>query len=350
MNRSSRAFTLIELLVVIAIIGVLVALLLPAVSRCREAARGMQCKSNVGQIVLALHNYESAQEYFPCGSINDTGPIQNLPKGYHHNWISSTLPYLGDSTTFDHVDFLKGAYDKAQNGPRNIDAPYLTCPTNPTGRTFQAITYSHYVGIHNHCELPIDVSNTGMFRLNKPVALRDVEDGLGFTLFVAEVGAVLESNNLGWMSGTRATLRNTGAIPGAGPVLALPNVYNDPEWVATLESGDDFIDPPSFNPDGVPASSEIDQSKANSVRGQEQDFSDFDFETTKNLGATAAVFGVVPNDPSLYVGGVGSYHSTYVNCGMADGSIRTINDSIDRVVWRQMGHRADGQLRAVESW
>src|SRR5213083_896811 len=105
-NPRHRGFTLIELLVVIAIIAVLIALLLPAVQQAREAARRTQCKNNLMQLGLALHNYEMAYELLPPGSINPTGPIRNESKGYHMGWMVQILPYIDQGNVFDHFDTL----------------------------------------------------------------------------------------------------------------------------------------------------------------------------------------------------------------------------------------------------
>lgn len=348
--RSFRGFTLVELLVVIAIIGVLIALLLPAVQQAREAARRMGCMNHLAQLVLALHNYESANQYFPAGSINDTSPIKNVPKGYHHNWISATLPYLGDTTTYDHIDFSKSVYDKVQNGPRALTLEMLECPSSPINRVNNRVGASHYVGIHNHCELPISETNTGAFILNKPLAAADFRDGAAFTLFLAEAD-ISPTSNLGWLSGTRATLRNTGASPKSGPAIALPNVYTDPEWLNTLEMqpGDAFD-----NMNLLPVDQRAEErekpepgEKAEDPKAlTEADFMDFEGKNVPLLQAN--VFGVVPNDPTLYVGGIGSYHPGGVNTAMGDGSVRFISETIGPIPYHQMGHRSDGQLRVSE--
>ena len=95
-----RGFTLIELLVVIAIIAILIALLLPAVQQAREAARRTQCRNNLKQIGLALHNYESTFSTLPVGSFNATGGAGN--NGSTHPMI---LPYFDQANAYNLFNF-----------------------------------------------------------------------------------------------------------------------------------------------------------------------------------------------------------------------------------------------------
>ena len=106
---------------VIAIIGILVALLLPAVQAAREAARRMSCTNNLCQLILAVQNYEMTFRVLPPGTVNDTGPIQNQPTGYHHNWITQILPYVEEQVIYNHVDFKVGVYDDANLPARRGD-------------------------------------------------------------------------------------------------------------------------------------------------------------------------------------------------------------------------------------
>ena len=126
-----RGFTLVELLVVIAIIGMLVALLLPAVQAAREAARRTQCSNNLSQLIIAVHNYEQAHGVYPPGTINPTGPIQNAQLGYHHNWITQLLPYFEQVNTYNHVDFSVGVYHKNNAPVRGLVLNTLLCPSSP---------------------------------------------------------------------------------------------------------------------------------------------------------------------------------------------------------------------------
>ena len=128
--RYRRGFTLVELLVVIAIIGVLVALLLPAVQAAREAARRMSCTNNLCQLILAVQNYEMSFRVYPPGTINDTGPIQNLPQGYHHNWVSQLLPFFEEQNIYNHIDFQVGVYDDKNLPVRQAPVMILACPSS----------------------------------------------------------------------------------------------------------------------------------------------------------------------------------------------------------------------------
>jgi prepilin-type N-terminal cleavage/methylation domain-containing protein/prepilin-type processing-associated H-X9-DG protein len=105
-----RGFTLVELLVVIAIIGVLVALLLPAVQAAREAARRSSCQNNMHQIGLALHNYHAANGVFPYGSKDDDCEA-NLPRGWH-TWRTLILPYMELPALYDALDEIEKAHPR----------------------------------------------------------------------------------------------------------------------------------------------------------------------------------------------------------------------------------------------
>jgi prepilin-type N-terminal cleavage/methylation domain-containing protein/prepilin-type processing-associated H-X9-DG protein len=116
MSRShlkGRAFTLVELLVVIAIIGILIALLLPAVQAAREAARRTQCVNNIKQIVLALHNYHDVYKKFP---LNYGGNGQIFPGTTGHSWLTGILPFIEQQPLWDQIDFsLPAGDDTAPN-------------------------------------------------------------------------------------------------------------------------------------------------------------------------------------------------------------------------------------------
>jgi prepilin-type N-terminal cleavage/methylation domain-containing protein/prepilin-type processing-associated H-X9-DG protein len=141
-NRPS-AFTLVELLVVIAIIGILIALLLPAVQAARESARRSQCTNHLRNLALATIQFENAQKRFPPAAQVRDGKVSNnvVPPLANHNGISLVLPYFEAGTTFDAIDF-----EVDWDHPRNVDltkqnvSGILLCPTAPTGRESRHVT------------------------------------------------------------------------------------------------------------------------------------------------------------------------------------------------------------------
>jgi len=230
-----RGYTYVEMLTVIAVIGVLVALLLPAVQAAREAARRISCTHNLSQIILAVQQYESAHQVYPPGTVAAQGPIFNLPQGYHHNWVSQVLPFLEQEPLARHVDYTVSVYDPANRPPRRVEMEFLRCPSSPAeGRGF-----SDYAGVHNDREAPIDVDNNGVLFLNSRIRYDDVVDGLSNTFFLGEKATIM--GDLGWMSGTRSTLRNLGTLNGVGNRLPWttgfpPGVVADGSTAPTLSN------------------------------------------------------------------------------------------------------------------
>ena len=143
MQRSSsdRGFTLVELLVVIAIIGVLVALLLPAVQAAREAARRMSCQNNLKQLGLAVHNYESTHKVLPPGG----QPAPGTSNNYGVSWLALIMPYSEQGAIYDRFDFegrtatqtgvvyFNGSFGNAHNGNlvKGHFIKIMFCPSSP---------------------------------------------------------------------------------------------------------------------------------------------------------------------------------------------------------------------------
>ena len=148
MSRRRPGFTLIELLVVIAIIAVLVALLLPAVQQAREAARRTQCKNNLKQIGLAIHNYESSNLVFPPSSTSAfTRGVWNWPGAgpndrtiHLHSFASLILPYLEGTNIYNGIDYNVSSLAPANRAMASQILPFYRCPSY-TGREFSNDPY-----------------------------------------------------------------------------------------------------------------------------------------------------------------------------------------------------------------
>jgi prepilin-type N-terminal cleavage/methylation domain-containing protein/prepilin-type processing-associated H-X9-DG protein len=292
-TRNRRGFTLIELLVVIAIISVLIALLLPAVQAAREAARRVQCLNNLMQLSLALQNYESSHEQLPAGVVNATGPIQNLPSGYHASWMLQILPFMEQKGVARHFDSSVGVYAIENSTARGVIINSFLCPSDAgsSRRANDTVALNSYAACHHHVEAPIDANNKGVFFLNSHIRPDDVSDGTSNTIYLGE--KPIDQNDLGWASGTRATLRNTGT---------------------------------PINKTGVGATGIFDQ----------------DDTLPEGVGTDESAGGAA--SPRLLVGGFGSNHPGGANFAFGDGSVRFLKNSIDPKVYGYLGNRSDGEM------
>jgi prepilin-type N-terminal cleavage/methylation domain-containing protein/prepilin-type processing-associated H-X9-DG protein len=285
-----QAFTMIELLVVVGIIGVLIGLLLPAVQSTREAARSAQCGNNLLQLGIALGNYATTHRTFPPGSVDAKGPILNLPKGYHYGWAVQILPFDGLDTLSHRFDLTRSVYDPVNQTARGAIVSRFLCPSE------NQLCPMSYAGCHHDVEAPIDVNNHGVLYLNSRVRYDDIGDGPAYTILLGEI--TQNEGTLGWASGTRATLRNTGTGINGHSMAAPPGSATRPGAGAAHPAELTTI-------------------------------------------AEMAEQGFVPVD---FVGGFSSHHRMGANFLFCDGSVRRVKEAIDVRIYRLLGHRFDGEL------
>ncbi len=307
MQRPHRGFTLVELLVVSAIMTILVALLLPAVQQAREAARRTTCKNNLRQLGIALQSYYDQFEMFPAGTVNTDGPIHNEPAGYHHNWVIALLPHLDQRPLDGLIDRSVGVYDLRNREARRTRIPLLLCPSDPardrasvTGERLEPLL-TNYAGCHHPVEVPIDADNRGVLFLNSFIRMSQIEDGTSHTLAIGEFKRAMD--DLGWASGTRATLRNCGT-----------RLNGTPGGMA-------------YYADGPPVGRNA-----------------FGDEATRRRSFAAARQRLQLEEQNLLVGGFGSHHIGGAHVLMADSSARFLSENMNPMTYKLIGDRADRQL------
>ena len=187
MFKSRRGFTLIELLVVIAIIAILTALLLPAVQQAREAARRTQCKNNLKQIGLALHNYHDMAGCFPF-AIGGTGN--------KYSALSQLLPHLDQAPLYANINFSLQYTDAANTAARLVELTVLRCPSdfpNPQPTAGGATNYVPNKGSSVGWQDP--AANGVMFWFSK-TRMRDILDGSSQTAAFSERNLTDGSNGI----------------------------------------------------------------------------------------------------------------------------------------------------------
>ena len=259
--RFRTGFTLVELLVVIAIIGILVALLLPAIQAAREAARRTQCNNNLKQIGLALHSYHDTYKKFPPGTID------------RHGWLSTAflLPYVEQSGLYDQLEI-----DKPMNLTnattlalvRNVVSGYL-CPssqeTDPTpntravynnGATYR-IGVSNYLAVTGTLDIRCNSQADGLFWDNSGIDMAKIVDGTSNTFAYTERATNPRYTNGNWIGGAWAG--STIQVYAASPTWYCGNLgYEAVRWymVATryswsvINSPDWGYGPSSCHPGG----------------------------------------------------------------------------------------------------
>lgn len=349
--RPRRGFTLVELLVVIAIIGILVALLLPAVQAAREAARRTQCTNGLKQLVLATHNYESSRRVLPPGYVSQPVSLDNETgdNGPGWGWGMALLEYLEESSVSGALD-----PDLPLWAPPNLPAIDTTinaflCPSvsgprdpfvvsdeggNPVDLGTGPITVgrSHYVASHGQescwgdCGSPtagggvrdvfVDIYATGAaakgtarvgadgdlrdvsdgpFYRNSRTRFAEITDGLSKTIFFGEHSSLLSEKT--WV----------GVVPTAGTRPEFESGDNGPDSAATLvlvhagPSGGEQYD------NGLPIIHPI-------------------------------------NFPTYHVGQMFAEHPGGGNVALGDASVRFVTDDVNLILWAEYSSLGEGEV------
>jgi len=328
---SRRGFTAIELLVVIAIIAILVALLLPAVQQAREAARRTQCKNNLKQLALAMHNYLDANIRLPPSACID---LSVTSTGNNGSWgiQGRLLPYLEQGNLYGNVDLTIGwDFQPVISG---MKVPSYSCPSDPgsdqarpfsDGRpTLNPTTYGFNFGTWTVFDPATGRGGDGSFHPNSRHTLAAFTDGTSNTLMVAEVKA--------WT----AYRRNAGP-----PSTAVPQTVADAE--AAVASGMQFKGTGHTEwPDGrvhhqgitttMPPNAKVSCSDGTTTY-EECDYNSW--QEGKNGIAGSPSYAIITSR---------SYHEGIVQAALMDGSARTISENIDLGIWRGLGTRSGGEV------
>ena len=319
-SRPRRAFTLIELLVVIAIIAILIALLLPAVQQAREAARRTQCRNNLKQLGLALHNYHDVHTVFPPGGVRSRGVA----------WTILILPYIDQVGAYNEMVFegtntyLPGYVNYSWQSsttppPRSRDALYvlrvagLNCPSSnmPTDRAQGTgrIQLINYVGIEGHyvnpatgaTASPVYSTGYGYTAINgvlypiSSVQMRDLTDGSSNTMMIGEQSGWRRDPVTGALADRRSCSHDGGAWLGVtGGSMTVPGWHLN---TATLRY------------------------RIN--------------ETTQATGSGGFFSGYSTNNPLT------AAHDGGVHILLCDGSVHFLSENVDNVVVQQLAVRND---------
>ncbi|MBD3675944.1 MAG: DUF1559 domain-containing protein [Planctomycetaceae bacterium] len=309
-----RGFTLIELLVVIAIIAVLVALLLPAVQQAREAARRSQCKNNLKQIGLAVHNYHDTHGVFPPGYLSRNVGVSDpaaADSGPGFAWGTMILPFLDQSPIYSQLDFNRDCTLPSNLALGQETLTVFQCPSDPgqnmftvnNGNTNIDLPKANYVGIYGYGSVSMAPGNpnpAGLFYRNSSVRMADILDGTSNVLMVGE----------------RASEHDF--------VTNLPAVNAYSTWYAAV--------PGAMRPAGMMMASMMEAHPSLVLGHVGQD---------AMMGMMAMHHS--PNTTNHIVN-FSSRHTGGMQFLLSDGSVHFLSENIDYNTFRFLGQRADGNV------
>jgi prepilin-type N-terminal cleavage/methylation domain-containing protein len=317
--RFRRGFTLIELLVVIAIIAVLIALLLPAVQQAREAARRSQCKNNLKQLGLALHNYHDVFNVFPSrkGGSNWDGANNNSGNRERRSGLVPLLPYLDQAPLYNQI--ATGDAAVAGGGPCgwcdwnvwNVVVPSLLCPSDPGSTELRKVTNYVFCGGDTISSYRDGQNLRGMFSFRRTLGVRDALDGTSNTIFMSETirARTGRYDALGALTNVR---KHEGVAEGfvgiqtnpSACLAAAPNgFYSNPAVVKNRGGGNAW--------DGQP------------------EYVGFNTVMPPNGPSCVDMAGAGSGDSVHGVLSARSRHVGGVQCLMGDGAVRFISENID---------------------
>jgi len=328
--RFRKAFTLVELLVVIAIIGILIALLLPAVQAAREAARRSQCTNNLKQLALAGHNYHDVFKTFPRYTYRQNNPACSEPNGWcngHWQGFSAhtmLLPFIEQIAVYDTVNWNEPWPMQDASLQNQVIAGYI-CPSdgpypNNTGNN----NYPVSMGSNKGWWVATTRQN-GVFCRDKGIRIADIKDGTSNTIWAAE-HLTGDGDNGRWTPKTD--------FPRSVPF-------------------------PGGTPDEFPTQDQLVAYGAACVAGQGNHHSHMGSRWMSPMAGDGTVFNTIapPNwrFPSCMDGGGGSGDSSGVfpaksdhpggaNHAFSDGSVRFVSETIDFTTYQGLGSRDSGDV------
>ncbi len=319
-----RGFTLIELLVVIAIIAILIALILPAVQKAREAARRVQCKSNLKQIGLALANYQDTNKYYPPSFCVDRDPANFQTPGGEWSIQARLLPFLGKGNVTAKINFE----DSYNNQPsiKTLRVSLYMCPSevrdelraDSSGNPIHfPVNYGFNGGTWMVWDNGTGKKGNGAFAPNSSFAPRNMTDGMSFTLAFAEVRAFTPY--------LRDGAAGTASLPTPNQITSLGGSFKSEtghtEWV------DGRVHQTGFTTTFAP----------NTVVPHIDGGDEFDVDYTscrEDKACAGPTYAAVTSR---------SHHGEIVNVLLMDGRVRAVNNNIDLNTWRNLGSRNDKQ-------